>query len=391
MSPIGNLFFSPILGIAELKSHDPGGGVHLIEPSSALFKRFFLGCLLLLVALLLVAASRRLRRGQYRVAQDKRRIDDFLASRNFTESELALLEDIVRSSGESRDRVTRLVLSFDRGVDQYLEERPEMSGEDRLHRLRRLKSLRAKLSLDRVAPCVPLLSTRELVPGQELLCRALPSDRGEVLLGTLRDLDDSGLFVEFPEVAESRGKLVDPTAKKLEVYFLRRSDGGYRFCTRILSEATPSAAEAGQVIWLLAHPRKLSREQRRNFFRIPVHENLRFAFIPHSLGGSVYHAPGLNSITLEREGRIVDLSGGGCRVVAEGAPVRPEDAIVLRLPFLEEPFNLDVLVARCAKIYRTNAEFGFNFENLSDQVQSAIVRHVETVHRRLRARVVERV
>ena len=387
MDFLGGFPYSVLLALAELKSHDPGRGVRLTEPTSAGLKRMVLGALCLVVAVLFFAAWRRLRRAQEQAARERRKLEQFLKSRNLSDSERSLLDDIVRASGEPSERVSKLVLSFDRGVDQYIGELGEISEEDRLQRLRKLKSLRAKLSLHRVAPGVPLLSTRELVPGQELFCRFSSNLRAKVFVGLLRDLDDSGILVEFPDLADTRGQLGDPQTQELDVYFLWRGDGGYRFRTQILSEGKPDLPGSQSVIWLLAHPGKLAREQRRNFLRIPIHESVPFAMVPAPQNGSSAASPALETIVLDRQGTIIDLSGGGFRLLTDGAPIRQEDLVALRLPFLEEPFREELLAARCMKVYRKSAELGFIFEDLGPEVGAALVRHVEAVHRQLRATV----
>jgi hypothetical protein len=110
--------------------------------------------------------------------------------------ERALLDALVAASGEPADRVAKLVLSFDRSVDAYLARARWVTEESRLLSLRRLKALRARLELHRVAAGVPILSTRELEPGQEVILRSAAAPADAVRTARIIDVDDGGLLVE---------------------------------------------------------------------------------------------------------------------------------------------------------------------------------------------------
>ncbi len=368
----------------ELRSHDPGQAVRLPEPDSAAMKRFVLSFLMVVLCVLFAAMLRSWRRDRVRKAKQSKKHEEFLARRGLTAQEKALLAEVIRSSEEPAERVVKLVLSFDRGIDRYLADLPQGSDEEHLALLRRLKSLRAKLELDRVPPGVPLLSTREIQAGQEFLFRFSTNPRGKVYAGVLLGSDDTGLLVEVrSETVLSRAGEEVGTGE-LDVYFLRRNDGGYRFRSRMLADVGAGAPGGEKAIWHLAHPRKLSREQRRHYLRIPVHEDVSFALVPTAAQASAREACNVEALPLDRTGTIVDLSGGGFRLVSEGAPVEPEDVIVLRLPFVEVPLDRELLVARAMKIYKKSVEFGFTFEDLPSSASCALVRHVEAVHRQLR-------
>jgi c-di-GMP-binding flagellar brake protein YcgR len=370
--------------ITELRSHNPGSSVHLTETDSAALKRFFILLLMVVVSVLFAAMVRTWRREQSRRARAAKKLEEFLASRGLTAQEKGLLFEVVRAGEEPADRVVKLVLSFDRGVDRYLAEMPPSSDEDGVLRLRRLKSLRAKLELDRVATGVPLLSTRELPVGQEILFRFNANPRGTVYAGLVLEYDDTGLLVEVHEQGGTSPEATACVGSDVNVYFLRRGDGGYRFHSRVLADVSSHAPGGGKTIWQIAHPRKLSREQRRHYLRIPVHEEIAFALVPQTTQPSAHDAPKLESLPLDRTGTLVDLSGGGFRMVSEGAPVQQDDLLVFRLPFLEAPLDRELLVARGMKVYKQAAEFGFTFEDLPSSTSAAIVRHVEAVHRQLR-------
>lgn len=368
----------------ELRSHNPGAGAQLTEPDSAALKRFFLSLLMVILAVLFAAMLRSWRREQQRKAREAKKLEEFLTSRGLTTREKTLLRDVIRAGEEQPERVVKLVLSFDRGVDRYLAELSPCSDEDRVLRLRRLKSLRSKLDLDRVPAGVPLLSTRELPVGQELLFRFSANPRGKVYAGLLLEHDDSGLLVDVVEQGSSSVEQVACAGSEVNVYFLRRNDGGYRFHSRVIADVSSNAPGGGKTVWQMAHPRKLSREQRRHFLRMPIHEDVAFALVPQAAHGSASEARKLEGLPCDRVGTLVDLSGGGFRIVSEGAPVQPDDIIVLRLPFLDPPFDREILVARGMKVYKQGSEFGFTFEDLPSSTAAAIVRHVEAAHRQMR-------
>lgn len=367
----------------ELRSWNPGASASGPHAANETLERLALALLIFaaVAAATAILHSHRQKRRRRRLARDK--LEDFLRSRGVTEAEEALVDELVRAGGEPPERVTRLVVSFDRGIDQYLRGLSGNSDEDRLQLLRRLKSLRCKLGLNRVAPGVPLLSTRELEPGQSLLCRLVDPLSHEVLAGVLVDLDDSGLLVEVPELDTTVVPLPSVLGCETEVYFLRRGDIGYRFRSRILSAALPTSGAGSRQIWLLGHPTKLSRENRRHVLRIPVREEVSFTLIPHPSNGGPVHLPKPEALAFERRGMIMDLSGGGFRLRSQGVPLQPEDLILLKLPFLDSPHNEVVVRARCAKIYEKQVEFGLTLEDVPAEAAAALTHHIENVHRQL--------
>lgn len=366
-----------------LQTNDPGRRADTLEPGSGPLVRVFVGLALCIAIFALLAAFLGRRRARQQRSRQVLKLETYLQQRSVLPSERALLFEIVRQVEEPPERVARLVLSFDRAVDLYLASHTTASEEARLQLLRRLKCLRSKLELDRVAPGVPILSTRELGPGLEVVCRLADAPGSKVLPAHVIDCDDAGLVLELDLPAEARSSAeVQPAAgRELDVYFLRPGEGGYRFRTRVM--AVPVDCPGGKVLWVLAHPRKVSREQRRHYLRVPVHERVAFALVPNAPGGP--DTPlSIDQVVLGCQGVLLDVSGGGARLLVERISVQPEDQIVLELPFLEPPHTGLRVAARVTKVHRPQAELGLLFEDLSPEAGAALLRHVERVHRSFR-------
>jgi c-di-GMP-binding flagellar brake protein YcgR len=374
---------------AEFRSaQDPEGKVVLPEPNVGLLGLICIVAVFLILALLGLSAVKAQKRNRLRRAREKEKLDAFLSQRGLTSAERTLLEDIAQAGEEPLARVVKLVLSFDHGVDSYLKSLPPAPGDEHLLMLRRLKTLRFKLALDRVPPGVALVSTREISLGQVFLLRSSADPERQIFAGILMDADDAGLLVRLkagpsPE-AEPSLPLSDPAAafgekeanSRLEVYFLRRDDGGYRFSARL-----KAVLRGEEVLLQLSHPRRLLREQRRDYFRVPLRQEIAFRRVGAEILDDPMAAASLSSLSLDQPGTIADLSGGGFRLVAAATHLGVDDLIAVRLPFMEESLDQKVLVARVIKVYREGAEFGLSFETLSPADRSAIVRYVEEVHR----------
>jgi c-di-GMP-binding flagellar brake protein YcgR len=231
---------------------------------------------------------------------------------------------------------------------------------------------------------VPLLSSREIAVGQEMLFRLSANPRANVYAACLVDWDDAGLVLEVSSAPGSEPAFRDQGQRAIDVYFLRRNDGGYRFHSKVLTEVRPAPGASCEHTFLqIAHPKKLLREQRRHYLRVPLHEEVLFSRpVPRSAadprGKESFEAP-----PLDQTGTISDFSGGGFRLCADGIPIRVDDIILVRLAFLDPPYDKETLVARSMKIYRECTEFGFAFEDLPAATAAAIVRFVETTHRRM--------
>src|SRR5437867_1290891 len=372
---------------------DPGGKVVLPEPNGGLLGLLLMAMFFLLLVSLALSALKAQKMRRLRRAQEKAKTDSFLLQCRLTTAERSLLEEVVHASEEPLARVVKLVLCFDRGVDRYLESLPLQAGDEHLLILRRLKTLRTKLALNRVLPGVTLVSTREISLGQVFLLRLSAEPKGKVFAGTLIDFDDAGLLVRLkgsepieaePASTPASGprSAFGERGAKLEAYFLRQNDGGYHFSTRI-----KAVLRGNETLFQLSHPRRLRREQRRDYFRVPVRQEICFRIVGPEILDDPPARHALEALKLDQAGTIVDMSGGGFRLVTEAASMQTDDLIAVRLHFLDESLDPKVLVARVIKVYREGAEFGFSFETLSPGNRSVIVRYVEEVHRQVQCAV----
>lgn len=360
----------------------PDPSFALPEPAAGSMRKF----LLIILAIVAVGAGvaslvRTARLKKIRSARERRKLEIYLGRKGLSAQERALLDALVAASGEPADRVAKLVLSFDRSVDAYLARARWVTEESRLLSLRRLKALRARLELHRVAAGVPILSTREIEPGQEVILRSAAAPADAVRTARIIDVDDGGLLVEvLPASAAIDGPL--------DVYFQRLNDSSYRFRSAMLSNASDPTPGGHRSIWLLAHPRKLAREQRRSLLRMPLHEVVPFVTAPtpavegaHGTGSAAPDADARGSLT------VVDLSAGGFRAIRPAAEIRLDAVISLTFPFLEPPFDAAPALARAIRLPGGGDEIVFAFDDLPPPVEAAIERHVQKLHQELRTAV----
>jgi c-di-GMP-binding flagellar brake protein YcgR len=74
-------------------------------------------------------------------------------------------------------------------------------------------------------------------------------------------------------------------------------------------------------------------------------------------------------------GQVVDISGGGMRVIRKGAiPVKEGERFRIDLQVDKEVLELDVQVRRITKLGRRKFEFGLEFINLSDENRGHLIR-----------------
>ena len=253
--------------------------------------------------------------------------------RGLSPGQIELLRRIAREGGMRHPLLILTSLNeFDRQLGGFLRREAEPKdrrvGESLAH-------IRTLLGFDELPTGNPMSTTRELKVGQRLMvwpekggskgfCQCVVSHRDDEAIAAvpLLRLDDNCLTELQPD-------------DRIKVRFWRDHDTEYRFRSRIL-KFYPHTTSI-----VIEHVEKLERVQKRDFFRLGVHFNIRFNAIDSGDEGTKHSA---DSAATPIEGSVHDLSGGGLSMTTESEI--PSTHLLLVDSSLEVPFPLEDLVCR---------------------------------------------
>jgi c-di-GMP-binding flagellar brake protein YcgR len=275
--------------------------------------------------------------------------------RGLDEAQIQLL---VRMARQDRLRQPLLLLSSLRTFEAHVTRRNGDAG-----RLEQIGRIRHLLHFDRASPDRPLLSTRQLEPGQALMVWPVKGGPQGFLQCVLVGRDEHALYAA-PLLREGERHLCAlEEGERLKVRFWREGDTEYRFRTRILATRPQATTIA------IGHTDRLERIQKRDFFRLDVHFELALRLVPPP---EEIEPPEPRTMA----GTVVDISGGGLGLLA-AEPVA-EGALLEVDPQYQGPFPLAGL--RCEVIKRRKHprgwSLGLEFVHLSPRREGEIVRAI---------------
>jgi hypothetical protein len=263
---------------------------------------------------------------------------------------------------------------FEKCVDAHvaslLAQKP---GEERLQEEdRRLSGIRVKAGFRHLPLEHPLVSTRNLSPGQvgavfgedrrnPLIHRATVTEINEFTFSLQYDVDNEDVFYFDTNV-------------ELKFAFARQSDGMYAVPLKLKRADGSGVLEAYHTLHLL-------RNQLRRYVRIEVNLALRFRLISTS-------DPEKSSIPRgsTAEGKIADISGGGMSFLCEES-LRVGDRISASFAFpggefagvLCKVLRISLQEGKTKTLYRHHVQF----VDLEGRKRDAVVRYVFEKQRRM--------
>lgn len=196
--------------------------------------------------------------------------------------------------------------------------------------------------------------------GQIVHIQAAGSGPGAVQTARLMNATDRFLVLSLQgkwSPGRGRATAFEPPRRgtEVEVMFNREADARYRFGSKVLK-----VAESLEGVFCLAHVPKMTRVQSRRFLRVPVSNQVVFTPVSesHLLARTLtgYHTPGRE----HRQGRMVDISGGGCGLRLNTSVVEG-DYLLLLLDFIRED-ELIKAPAQIRRFYRIDGTHGPSFK-----------------------------
>lgn len=150
----------------------------------------------------------------------------------------------------------------------------------------------------------------------------------------------------------------------------------YSFSTKIVGRKTE-----GITMLLLAPPGKITKIQRRKFFRIDFAAKVKLLKVDRDIKAETFKRL---SETNEgfKEGFLLDLSGGGLRIRLE-TKVEYGDMFIVKIPVDDSYIPVLCSCVRCIKEYNISSyACGFSFYNISENVREKIINYIFQIMRK---------
>ncbi|MCH2375856.1 MAG: PilZ domain-containing protein [Planctomycetes bacterium] len=343
----------------------------------------FFGCLAL-AGLVMVWEAYALRRRKQEVEELSQQ--GMIEAAGLNETEEEVLENIADYADEPVVRSLKLVEVFDKGADRAIAVAEEKSSLERLEFLRNLRSLRKKLNFDQANPQQPMKSTRSLPVDLDVILVLKSDDGQEEFFPSVvfHNAEESILLRLNAEEQPGGGERFWGTCGVVvRAHFFRANEGSYSF-----ESAVVDYRRRGPGFVRVKHPKKLRRQQRRNFLRIDMEETVRFRwFSEKDATKGRLDAEDLERRVSEQEGTVHNLSGDGLQLAADEVRFEADDWVELTFPFLPTPLDTMACFARVVHVYEPWPEgvYGLEFERPAVRLQLGILKEVERRHAALRA------
>lgn len=181
-----------------------------------------------------------------------------------------------------------------------------------------------------------ITSTIQLKIGQKITLEFTRNGQKHDAASVILDVDASAITVANPMI---EGKFIHfAKGDPFKVAFYRDNDGYYEFQTNVLKDVEQSSHQ----FLFLAHAHELKRMQSRMFFRMPTRIPLKFrCFAWDENLKSRYHLE-KEALEEQKEGYILDLSGGGMMFITEEKPAK-NDMLIFDLQLNPENIIRDLL------------------------------------------------
>ena len=287
--------------------------------------------------------------------------------RNLTKEELDLLHKAMAAQGfELRPELIQSNFSFDRLARGMINAAyaPDIP---RLNFL--LTNIRAKLGFRPPPRSLPLSSTRELAPGQQLY---IVFENGYFLEGIVSEVDETKLALLLPAGATLPISTFSAGAA-LRIYFNRSGDARYSGVCYLLKLNPESEA----IFAVLSHSEALQRDQRRQDFRVDEGCRVQVWVVPH-IEDIVIDPQWLQTTRSPEEAILEDLSGGGASLIFQRElPVHQQVYVNLDGP---GPGRLPLARARVIRSQRRsgrgNWAISVRFDDLRPSERQRLIQHV---------------
>ena len=293
-------------------------------PSNPIYNYIFAGLVAAgLVFALYYYITRRARMREQALAREETRLRLMLSEANLGDNERTILETLAGSSlPQDIQPLLAQRTAFEAAVEKFREE----NGEDPL--IKRIPEFRHRLGYGIGNLRNPFVSTRMLAPGMRLQCTIPASKRPVTFITAILGVGERAFFVRPPTV---RGQPANLTRfETLTFKLARERDAEYEFDCKVMAQAPSGIRPVA-----LEHSTSIRKLLFRHAPRIPVELDVHFFVVKQEVASEHKHR------TFKRHesqysmlGKILDLSLGGMRLIAELPGQKPVegDIVVFQLP-----------------------------------------------------------
>jgi hypothetical protein len=267
--------------------------------------------------------TRRARLREQALQREETRLRLMLSEANLGEGERAMLQHL---AGSSLPQDVQPLLALRTAFETAAERFREGHADDPL--IKRIPQLRQRLGYGIGNMRNPFVSTRMLAPGLRLQCTLPGTKRSVTFVTAILGVGERAFFIKPPT---ARGNPVDLTRfETLTFKLARERDAQYEFDSRVMGQA-----QSGIRPVALEHSTSIRKLLFRNAPRVPVELDVHFFVVKQEVAAEHKHR------TFKRHesqysllGKIVDLSLGGLRLIAELPGQKPVegDIVVFQLP-----------------------------------------------------------
>ncbi|MFP4520586.1 MAG: flagellar brake protein [Fibrobacterota bacterium] len=249
-----------------------------------------------------------------------------LFSKGLTEPERNTLKSMVKQSAlEMPDRVLENIKAFEEVIDSTVKYFESKGTQDDFNDdLLIIGSIRDKLGFRNLSPDCPLVSTRELAPGQP--CSIALGGSGVAGYGTFIQNVNEMEFSIKPLGGGSGPGVAVSSGEKLNFSLIRAGDAEYHFGVNVRRIDGSGAIVCG-------HSTDLKRKQLREFVRMDIRVPVNMRII-HSENEDSDNFRNAVKLT----GRTVDISGGGIKVALE-QKMDVNDIVVMSFKLFDYQFR----------------------------------------------------
>jgi len=267
--------------------------------------------------------TRRARLREQAMQREETRLRLMLTESDLGERERTMLEHLAGSSlPQDIQPLLTVRTAFESAAEKFRAEH----ADDPL--LKRVPELRQRLGYGIGNPRNPFVSTRMLAPGLRLQCTLPGAKRSVTFVTTILGLGERAFFIKPPT---ARGNPADLTRfETLAFKLARERDAQYEFECRVMAQA-----QSGVRPVALEHSTSIRKLLFRNAPRVPFALDVHFFVVKQEVAAEHKHR------TFKRHesqysllGKILDLSLGGLRLIAELPGQKPVegDIVVFQLP-----------------------------------------------------------
>lgn len=195
----------------------------------------------------------------------------------------------------------------------------------------------------------------------------LKSDFKKNLVSQVMDIvDEHHYFIATPIVNNVLAPI--PMGEIIKVKYAKKDVGVYYFKARVIKRKNIDNIS----YMLIERLAKVSRTQRRNFFRLEILLNVLISIRDSN-----------NEEVKEISTLAKDISGGGIRVISK-EPISLQRMVTLTIETRKGPIEVEGRIIRCSPYKESDFDIGIIFEDISEAVRSKIIAFIFDEQRKLR-------